>query len=53
VTPEGRARPSIDWALGVYNVADYRYSAPVSAEFVQRSIPQSGRTLLVSADLTF
>ncbi len=45
--------PSLDFAFGVYNAFNYRYSAPVSAEFVQRSVLQSGRTLLISADLRF
>lgn len=53
VSPEGVHHPLIDWALGIYNVADYRYSAPVSSEFVQRTIPQTGRTLLLSADVAF
>jgi hypothetical protein len=30
---------------------DWRYSLPVSAEFRQRTMPQSGRTFLASAGL--
>lgn len=41
------------WALGVYNAFDWRYSLPVSGEFVQTQIAQSGRTLLLSGDLRF
>ena len=46
-------RWGLHWALGVYNAFDWRYSLPVSAEFRQRALPQSGRTFLASADLTF
>jgi outer membrane cobalamin receptor len=41
------------WAVGVYNAFDWRYSLPVSGEFLQTTIQQSGRTLLVSGDLKF
>jgi outer membrane receptor protein involved in Fe transport len=46
-------RWGLDWAVGVYNAFDWRYSSPVSAEFRQRSIAQSGRTLLASAKIRF
>jgi outer membrane receptor protein involved in Fe transport len=49
--PVRGSKPSVDWALGLYNAFDHRYSLPVSAEFVQRTVPQSGRTLLLSAEL--
>jgi len=49
--PVRGSRPSVDWALGVYNAFDFRYSLPVSAEFAQRTVPQSGRSLLLSAEL--
>lgn len=49
--PVRGSRPSVDWALGLYNAFDYSYSLPVSSEFVQRTVPQSGRTLLLSAEL--
>jgi outer membrane receptor protein involved in Fe transport len=49
--PVRGSRPSVDWALGVYNAFDYRYSLPVSAEFAQRTVSQSGRSLLLSAEL--
>jgi outer membrane receptor for ferrienterochelin and colicin len=41
------------WAAGVYNAFDWKYSLPLSAEFVQRTIPQNGRTFLLSADARF
>jgi outer membrane receptor for ferrienterochelin and colicin len=46
-------RHGFSWAAGVYNAFDWRYDLPVSAEFVQRTIPQDGRTFLFSADLRF
>lgn len=50
----GRAeRFGLGYTVGAYNLADYRYSLPVSAEFSQRTILQSGRTFLASLDLTF
>jgi len=42
-----------DYALGLYNVFDWRYSLPVSPEFRQDMIVQNGRTLLASASVTF
>ncbi len=47
------ARWGLSWAAGVYNAFDWRYSLPVSSEFRQDSIQQSGRTLLLSAELSF
>lgn len=46
-------RWGLRWAAGVYNAFDWRYSAPVSAELVQRRIVQNGRTALFSADVSF
>jgi outer membrane receptor for ferrienterochelin and colicin len=46
-------RWGLSWAAGVYNAFDWRYSLPVSSEFRQDSVAQSGRTFLVSADLNF
>jgi outer membrane receptor protein involved in Fe transport len=43
----------LNWAVGVYNAFDWRYSLPVSAEFVQRTVRQNGRTFLASADVRF
>lgn len=46
-------RWGVRYALGVYNAFDWRHALPVSEEFRQRTIPQSGRTLLASADVAF
>jgi outer membrane receptor protein involved in Fe transport len=47
------ARYGFSWAAGVYNAFDWRYSAPVSAEFPQRVIAQDGRSFLFSGELAF
>lgn len=39
---------TLTYQLGIYNVADWQYSVPVSAEFRQSSLLQSGRTLMAS-----
>jgi outer membrane receptor protein involved in Fe transport len=46
-------RWGLTYSLGVYNVTDWRYFAPVSVEFRQTSIVQNGRTFLASANLRF
>ena len=43
----------LSYAVGVYNVFDWRYATPLSAEFRQRALVQNGRTLLASANVTF
>jgi outer membrane receptor protein involved in Fe transport len=43
----------LHYALGVYNALDWRYSVPVSNEFTQRSIEQSGRSFLASVDVRY
>ena len=43
----------LSYAIGVYNVFDWRYAAPLSAEFRQRSLVQNGRTLLATANVAF
>jgi outer membrane receptor for ferrienterochelin and colicins len=49
----GRAeRLGLAYTLGAYNLADWRYSMPVSAEFTQRTILQNGRTFLASIELS-
>jgi outer membrane receptor protein involved in Fe transport len=47
------ARFGLNYALGVYNAFDWRYSLPVSPEFAQRAIAQDGRTFLASAEVAF
>lgn len=44
---------NLNYALGAYNLGDYHYSLPVSAEFTQRTIRQNGRTFLASVDIAF
>jgi outer membrane receptor for ferrienterochelin and colicin len=46
-------RYGIRYNLGVYNAMDYRYSVPVSPEFTQDMIVQSGRTFLASGQVSF
>ncbi len=46
-------RWGLSWAAGVYNAFDWQYALPVSSEFRQNTMAQSGRTLLLSGDLTF
>ena len=46
-------RWGLNYSLGVYNAFDSQVHYPVSAEFRQRTIPITGRSLLASATLTF
>jgi outer membrane receptor for ferrienterochelin and colicin len=46
-------RYNVGYAFGVYNAFDWRYSVPVSSEFMQRSVEQNGRTFLASLDAHF
>ena len=46
-------RWGLTYSIGVYNVTDWRYYAPVSVEFTQPSIVQNGRTFLASANWRF
>ncbi|HEX4340510.1 MAG TPA: TonB-dependent receptor [Polyangiaceae bacterium] len=46
-------RFGLRYSVGAYNITDYRYSLPVSNEFTQVTIPQRGRTFLVSIDKSF
>lgn len=41
------------YVVGVYNVADRRYSTPVTGTFSSRTMPQNGRTFLVDFTGTF
>ncbi len=43
----------VRWNLGVYNVADAKYTTIPSVEFTQRQIVQNGRTLLASVNVIF
>jgi outer membrane receptor protein involved in Fe transport len=46
-------RWGLTYAVGVYNALDAQWSVPISAEYRQTTMPQSGRTLLATAGLTF
>ncbi|HVW27000.1 MAG TPA: TonB-dependent receptor [Polyangiaceae bacterium] len=46
-------RWGLRYSVGAYNVADFRYALPVSNEFTQVTVPQRGRTFLVSLDKSF
>lgn len=43
----------VRYALGAYNVADWRYDTVPSGEFRQRTIVQSGRSVLASLSASF
>lgn len=45
--------PHVRYNLGVYNLFDWQYSVPVSAEFRQRTISQAGRTFLANVVVSF
>ncbi len=66
--PQGTTDPGLIWdvvfsgeveklgvryAVGAYNMMDWRYQAVPSVEFAQRVIPQPGRTFLASVSATF
>jgi outer membrane receptor protein involved in Fe transport len=66
--PQGRTEPALIWdivltgeaprynltyALGVYNAFDWHYSIPAGTVSRQVTLPQSGRTFLASAELSF
>lgn len=42
------ARFGVDYALGLYNLFDWRYALPTDPTFVTPTMPQPGRTLLAS-----
>ncbi len=46
-------RSGFRYAVGVYNAFDWRWTAPVSREFAQRSMLQSGRTFYGSLTVAF
>lgn len=50
----GRVREyGVRWALGVYNVFDWRYDAPVTDTFASPLMPQQGRSFMASLDVAF
>ena len=46
-------RWGLSYAFGVYNAFDTRWAVPVSAEFRQTTMPQTGRAFLASGAITF
>jgi outer membrane receptor protein involved in Fe transport len=46
-------RWGVSYAFGVFNAFDWRWSVPVSPEFLQTTIPQDGRTFLATASKVF
>jgi outer membrane receptor protein involved in Fe transport len=56
LTLSGRIpRAALRWALGVYNVFDWRYGVPVGSEYAaqQLEVPQLGRTALGTIGASF
>lgn len=45
-TDDGR----VHYSFGVYNLLDWRTSAPISSEYLQPSYPQIGRTVMANLD---
>lgn len=41
------------YVVGIYNIADRRYSVPVTETFLSRTMPQNGRTFLIDLAGTF
>lgn len=46
-------RLGVRYAIGAYNIMDWRYDAVPSGEFRQRTIVQSGRSILASVSASF
>jgi hypothetical protein len=46
-------RWGVEYAVGAYNLFDWRYRNPMSAEMRQHTLLQSGRTFLATADVRF
>jgi outer membrane receptor for ferrienterochelin and colicin len=54
VVLSGRVRDyGLRWAFGVYNLFDWRYTAPVTDTFANPRMPQPGRSFMASLDVTF
>ena len=41
------------WALGAYNLADWKYATVASPEFLPRTVPQRGRSVVASLSARF
>jgi outer membrane receptor protein involved in Fe transport len=46
-------RWGLTYAFGVYNAFDTRWAVPISTEFRQTTMPQTGRTFLATGAITF
>jgi outer membrane receptor protein involved in Fe transport len=46
-------RGSLRYNVGVYNVINYQYELPVSANFPMDTVPQRGRSFMASASVAF
>ncbi|EYF05928.1 TonB-dependent receptor domain-containing protein [Chondromyces apiculatus] len=46
-------RGGLSYNIGVYNLADWRYSLPLAPDFASTRMPQNGRTFMANANLTF
>lgn len=46
-------RFGIHYTFGVYNIADFRYSVPVTDTFRSRTMPQNGRTFMLDFMVTY
>jgi outer membrane receptor for ferrienterochelin and colicins len=41
-------RFGLHYVVGVYNLANWKYALPVTPNFLSRTMPQNGRTFLLS-----
>ena len=46
-------RGTVHYAVGVYNLFDWRWAAPISREYRQTSMLQAGRTVYASTSVSF
>jgi len=49
----GEPRWGLTYAIGMYNAFDTRWEVPISTEFRQTTMPQTGRTFLATGAITF
>ncbi|MEO7113823.1 MAG: TonB-dependent receptor [Polyangiaceae bacterium] len=43
----------VRYSLGVYNITNWKAAVPISAEFVERTAQQNGRTVLATTSISF
>jgi hypothetical protein len=46
-------RFGVRWAIGVYNLLDWRWSVPVTQSYLSPTMPQNGRTFRFDLVLTY